>query len=101
MARARSGRLREDELSGGTLTVTNLGPYGTESFAAILNPPQSAILAVGAAREEPWVRKGKVKVGTMMHLTLSVDHRVVDGAVAAQWMAALLELLEHPVRVLA
>lgn len=101
VARARSGRLREDELAGGTLTVTNLGPYGTESFSAILNPPQAAILAVGAAREEPLVRKGKLKVGTVMHLTLSVDHRVVDGAVAAQWMAAFVELLEHPVRVLA
>jgi pyruvate dehydrogenase E2 component (dihydrolipoamide acetyltransferase) len=101
VTRARAGRLREDELSGGTLTVTNLGPYGTESFSAILNPPQSAILAVGAAREEPLVRKGKVKVGTVMHLTLSVDHRAVDGAVAAQWMAALVDLLEHPVRVLA
>lgn len=100
VGRARSGRLREEELSGGSLTVTNLGVFGTESFSAILNPPQAAILAVGAARQEPVVRKGRVAAGTVMHLTLSVDHRPVDGAVAAQWMAALLGLLENPVRLL-
>ncbi|MDX6201696.1 MAG: hypothetical protein QOJ83_1196, partial [Frankiales bacterium] len=83
-----------------SLTVTNLGVFGTESFSAILNPPQAAILAVGAARQEPVVRKGRVAAGTVMHLTLSVDHRPVDGAVAAQWMAALLGLLENPVRLL-
>lgn len=101
VSRARVGRLQEDELSGGALTVTNLGGYGTESFSAIINPPQSAILAVGAAREEPVVRKGKLRVGMVMHLTLSVDHRPIDGAVAAQWMAALLAILEEPVRILA
>ena len=100
VSRARAGRLKEDELSGGALTVTNLGGYGTESFSAIINPPQSAILAVGAAREEPLVRKGKVRVGMVMHLTLSVDHRPIDGAVAAQWMAAFLAMLEEPVRIL-
>ncbi|MDX6229524.1 MAG: hypothetical protein QOI76_2914 [Frankiales bacterium] len=98
--RARSGRLREEELSGGSLTITNLGGFGTESFAAILNPPQAAILAVGAARQEPVVRKGRVAVGTVMHLTLSVDHRPVDGVVAARWMAALLGLIENPLRLL-
>ncbi|BEP13084.1 pyruvate dehydrogenase complex dihydrolipoamide acetyltransferase [Acidothermaceae bacterium B102] len=101
VSRARVGRLQEDELSGGALTVTNLGGFGTESFSAIINPPQSAILAVGAAREEPVVRKGKLRVGMVMHLTLSVDHRPIDGAVAAQWMAALLAILEEPVRILA
>jgi pyruvate dehydrogenase E2 component (dihydrolipoamide acetyltransferase) len=101
VSRARAGRLREDELSGGTLTVTNLGVFGTESFSAILNPPQAAILAVGAARQEPVVRKGKLAVATVMHLTLSVDHRPVDGAVAAQWMSALLGLLDNPLRILA
>ena len=98
--RARSGRLQQKDLEGGTLTVTNLGGYGTEDFAAIINPPQSAILAVGAAREEPVVRKGKLRVGTVMRVTLSVDHRPIDGVVAAQWMAALISLLEEPVRIL-
>jgi len=100
VGRARSGRLRQDELEGGTLTVTNLGVFGTEEFAAIINPPQSAILAVGAVRESPVVTKGKLRVGTLMSVTLSVDHRPIDGAVAAQWMAALVSLLEEPVRIL-
>ncbi len=100
-ARARAGELRQDELEGGTVAVTNLGMFGTEEFAAIINPPQSAILAVGATRQEPVVREGRLAVGTVMRLTLSVDHRPVDGVVAAQWMQALVGLLEHPVRILA
>ncbi|HEY5180320.1 MAG TPA: dihydrolipoamide acetyltransferase family protein [Dermatophilaceae bacterium] len=98
--RARSGRLQQEELEGGTLTVTNLGVFGTEDFAAIINPPQSAILAVGATRQEPIVSKGKLRVGTLMSVTLSVDHRPIDGVVAAQWMAAFISLLEEPVRIL-
>ena len=98
--RARSGRLQQEELEGGTLTVTNLGVFGTEDFAAIINPPQSAILAVGATREGPVVSKGKLRVGTVMSVTLSVDHRPIDGIVAAQWMAAFVSLLEEPVRIL-
>jgi pyruvate dehydrogenase E2 component (dihydrolipoamide acetyltransferase) len=101
VSRARSGRLLEDELVGGTLTVTNLGALGTEAFAAIINPPQSAILAVGAAREEAVVRAGALEVGRVIHVTLSVDHRPIDGAVAAEWMAAFLTLLEEPLRILA
>ena len=101
IGRARSGRLRQDELEGGTLTITNLGVYGTEDFTAIINPPQAAILAVGAARQEPVLRKGRLAVGTVMRFTLSVDHRPVDGAVAAQWMTAFVSLLERPVRILA
>lgn len=99
--RARAGRLRQDELEGGSLSVTNLGMYGTEEFAAIINPPQAAILAVGATREEPVVVDGALAVGQVMRLTLSVDHRPVDGVVAARWMRALVGLLEHPVRILA
>lgn len=99
--RARSGKLREEELAGGTLTVTNLGVFGTESFSAIINPPQSAILAVGAARPEPVVRDGELAVATVIHVTLSVDHRPIDGALAAEWMAAFLSLLEEPLRILA
>jgi pyruvate dehydrogenase E2 component (dihydrolipoamide acetyltransferase) len=99
--RARAGRLRQDDLEGGSMSVTNLGMYGTEEFAAIINPPHAAILAVGAVREEPVVVDGALAVGQVMRLTLSVDHRPVDGVVAARWMRALVDLLEHPVRILA
>jgi len=100
VGRARSGSLQQEEIEGGTLTVTNLGMFGTEDFAAIINPPQSAILAVGAALEKSVVRKGRLRVGTVMSFTLSVDHRPIDGATAAQWMAAFISLLEEPVRIL-
>ncbi|GAB3197854.1 pyruvate dehydrogenase complex dihydrolipoamide acetyltransferase [Nocardioides hungaricus] len=99
-ARARDGKLRQDELEGGTISVTNLGMYGVEEFAAIINPPHAAILAVGAVRDEPVVEDGAVVPGKLMTVTLSVDHRPVDGVVAARWLAALAELLEHPVRIL-
>ncbi|MGI5461181.1 dihydrolipoamide acetyltransferase family protein [Streptomyces sp. CA-249302] len=99
--RGRDGTLRQDELEGGTITVTNLGMYGVEEFAAIINPPHAAILAVGAVREEPVVEDGAVVPGKLMTVTLSVDHRPVDGVAAARWLAALKELLEHPVRILA
>ena len=98
--RARSGTLRQEELEGGTLTITNLGVYGTTDFAAIINPPQSAILAVGVAKQQPVVVKGKLRVGTQMNVTLSVDHRPIDGATAAQWMATFLAIVEEPVRIL-
>lgn len=100
-ARAKEGRLQQSELDGGAVSVSNLGMYGTEEFSAILNPPQSAILAVGAARQQPVVRDGQLEVGTVLKVTLSVDHRPVDGATAAQWMKAFLALLEAPVRILA
>jgi len=100
VSRARSGRLQQEDLEGGTLTVTNLGMFGTESFAAIINPPQSAILAVGAALEKPVATKGRLRVGMVMSFTLSVDHRPIDGATAAQWMATFTSLLEEPVRIL-
>ena len=99
-ARARDGRLRQAELEGGTISVTNLGMYGVEEFAAIINPPQAAILAVGAVRDEPVVEDGAVTVGKVMTVTLSVDHRPVDGVIAARWLAALRELLENPLRIL-
>ncbi|MEO3868556.1 dihydrolipoamide acetyltransferase family protein [Nonomuraea sp. B12E4] len=109
--RARAGRLRQDELEGGVLTVTNLGMYDVEEFAAIINPPQSAILAVGAVRQEPVVRAGKamggtakggkIKVGEVMRVTLSVDHRPIDGTVAAAWMREFLALLADPIHILA
>jgi pyruvate dehydrogenase E2 component (dihydrolipoamide acetyltransferase) len=99
--RARAGRLKQHELEGGSISVTNLGMYGTEEFAAIINPPQASILAVGAARQEPVVVGARLEVATVLRLTLSVDHRPVDGVVAAQWMAAIVTLLEHPARILA
>jgi len=100
VARARSGHLQQDELEGGTMTVTNLGMFGTEEFAAIINPPQSAILAVGAALMKPVVRKGRLRVGTVMTFTLSVDHRPIDGETAARWMTEFISMLEEPVRIL-
>ena len=99
--RARSGQLRQHELEGGSISVTNLGMYGTEEFAAIINPPQAAILAVGAARQEPVAVDGQLEVATVLRLTLSVDHRPVDGVVGARWLAALTDLLQHPARILA
>jgi len=99
-ARAKDKRLQQSELEGGTISVSNLGMFGTEDFAAIINPPQASILAVGAARQEPVVVDGALAVGTVMHVTLSVDHRPVDGAAAAEWMRAFLGLLESPARIL-
>lgn len=99
--RARDGRLRQDDLEGGSITVSNLGMYGVEEFAAIINPPHAAILAVGAVRAEPVVEDGAVVPGQVMTLTLSVDHRPVDGVIAARWLAELTGLLERPVRLLA
>jgi pyruvate dehydrogenase E2 component (dihydrolipoamide acetyltransferase) len=98
--RARAGRLRQSELDGGTLTVTNLGGFGTEDFTAVINPPQAAILAVGAARQEAVVTNGELGIGTTLKVTLSVDHRPVDGATGARWMAAFLAFLETPLRIL-
>jgi pyruvate dehydrogenase E2 component (dihydrolipoamide acetyltransferase) len=99
-ARAREGRLQQSELEGGSVTISNLGMYGVEEFAAIINPPQAAILAVGAARQEAVVTDGQLGVATVLRVTLSVDHRPVDGAIAARWMSAFLALLERPVRIL-
>jgi len=98
--RARAGQLRPDEYQGGSFSVSNLGMYGVSEFSAIINPPQAAILAVGAAQPQPIVKKGKIKVGTVMTCTLSVDHRAIDGAVAAQWLAAFRHHIETPLSLL-
>jgi pyruvate dehydrogenase E2 component (dihydrolipoamide acetyltransferase) len=99
--RAREGRLHQQELEGGSSTVTNLGMHGTEEFAAIINPPQSSILAVGAVRKEPVAtKKGRVRIRSVIRVTVSVDHRPIDGATAAQWMQAFLDVLEHPIGLL-
>ena len=96
IARARIGRLKQNEIEGGTFSVTNLGMYGTDEFFAILNPPQSAILAVGGARQKPVVVNGAVNVASVINFTLSVDHRAIDGALAAQWLAAFVKRFENP-----
>lgn len=98
--RARSGKLKQEELEGGSLSISNLGMFGTEEFSAIINPPQAAILAVGAARNEAVVRDGELAVASVLKVTLSVDHRPVDGAVAAEWMAAFLDVLQNPLTIL-
>jgi pyruvate dehydrogenase E2 component (dihydrolipoamide acetyltransferase) len=98
---ANDGKLQQRDLEGGSISVTNLGMFGVEEFSAIINPPQSAILAVGAGRPEPMVVDGAVVVGTRMALVLSVDHRAIDGALAARWMDALVRSIEEPFRLLA
>ncbi len=95
-ARARDKKLKPDEFSGGTFTVSNLGMFGVEEFAAIINPPEAAILAVGANTEKPVVENGQIVVGHRLQLTLSCDHRVVDGAVGAQFMQEVKLILENP-----
>jgi pyruvate dehydrogenase E2 component (dihydrolipoamide acetyltransferase) len=94
--RARSGKLTREEITGGTFTVSNLGMFGIDGFDAIINPPQVAILAVGAARERVIARQGAAVVAKVATLTVSCDHRVVDGAVGAAFLAALRDLLEAP-----
>ncbi len=98
--RARSGRPAEGDLSGATFSISNLGMYGVDEFTAIINPPEAAILAVGAIKDVPVVQNGNVVVGKVMRMTLSVDHRVFYGATAAQFMAEVKRLLENPVTLL-
>lgn len=98
--RARAGKLKQNELEGGSFAISNLGMYGVDEFSAILNPPQSGILAVGAAKQRAVVENGAVVVGSVMTVTLSADHRVVDGALAAAWLAAFVGVIENPLALL-
>lgn len=98
--RARLGKVRPDDIEGSTFSISNLGMYDVEHFVAIINPPEAAILAVGSARQVPVVVDGEVWVGTHMKVTLSADHRVSDGAEAAQFLQALAAFLEQPLRLL-
>jgi len=98
--RARDRKLLQHELEGGTFAVSNLGMYGTVEFSAIINPPQSGILAVGAARAQPVAVDGEVRAATVMRCTLSVDHRAIDGALGARWLAAFTARLESPLSML-
>lgn len=94
--RAREGKLAREEYTGGSFTISNLGMYGVRDFIAVINPPQAAILAVGGIQDQPVVKNGAVVPGKTLSLTLSVDHRVVDGADAAQFLVTLKKLLENP-----
>jgi pyruvate dehydrogenase E2 component (dihydrolipoamide acetyltransferase) len=99
-ARAKAKKLKPSEFDGGTITVSNLGAWGIESFDAIVNPPQAIILSVGAAIEKPVVKNGQIVPGLRMNLGLSCDHRVVDGAVAAQYLSEVKKLIEQPALML-
>ena len=99
-ARAKEKKLKPEEMTGGTFSVSNLGMFDVESFSAVINPPEGAILAIGAVRDEPVVKDGAIVPGKRMRVTLSCDHRVIDGALGARWLQALRGLLEHPVTLL-
>ena len=99
--RAHDGKLAPEEYTGGSFTISNLGMFGVTSFTAVINPPQAAILAIGAGEERAVVRDGQLAVATMMTATLSSDHRVVDGANAARFMKVFKEIVENPVLALA
>jgi pyruvate dehydrogenase E2 component (dihydrolipoamide acetyltransferase) len=99
-AKARDGKLKPEEFQGGGFTISNLGMFGIKDFAAIINPPQGCILAVGAGEQRPVVKNGALAVATVMTCTLSVDHRVVDGAVGAEFLSAFKKLIEDPLSML-
>ena len=98
--RARDGKLKPEEFQGGTFSISNLGMFGVREFGAIINPPQGCILAVGAGEQRPIVKDGALAVATVMSCTLSVDHRVVDGAVGAEFLAVFKKLIEDPLSML-
>jgi pyruvate dehydrogenase E2 component (dihydrolipoamide acetyltransferase) len=99
-ARARENKLKPEEYQGGTFSVSNLGMFGIREFAAVINPPQGAILAVGAGEQRPIVKDNALAIATMMTATLSVDHRVVDGVIGAEFLAAFKKLIEDPLTML-
>ncbi|MCW4590080.1 pyruvate dehydrogenase complex dihydrolipoamide acetyltransferase [Gluconacetobacter entanii] len=94
--RAREGKLKPHEFQGGTFSISNMGMMGVKAFSAIINPPQAAILAIAAGEARPVVKDGEIRVATVMTVTLSVDHRVVDGALAAQWVSVFRSVVENP-----
>jgi pyruvate dehydrogenase E2 component (dihydrolipoamide acetyltransferase) len=98
--RARGGKLRAQEMSGATFSISNLGMYDVEEFSAIINPPEGAILAVGSVLEKPVVEEGQIRVGRRMKMTISCDHRVMDGAMGARFLQDVKRLLEEPLRLL-
>ena len=98
--RARDGKLKPDEYSGGTISISNLGMFGIKQFDAVINPPQGAILAVGAGEQRPVVKDGELAVATVMSCTISCDHRVVDGALGAELLQAFKNVIEFPAAML-
>ncbi|MGD8826919.1 MAG: dihydrolipoamide acetyltransferase family protein, partial [Myxococcales bacterium] len=99
-ARAREKKLQPEEMRGGTFSISNLGMFGIEEFAAVINPPEGAILAVGTLRDEPVVHEGQVVPGQRMRFTMSCDHRVIDGATGAKFLAAFKRIVEQPLTML-
>jgi pyruvate dehydrogenase E2 component (dihydrolipoamide acetyltransferase) len=99
-ARAKDGKLKPEEFQGGTFSISNLGMFGIKQFEAVINPPQGCILAVGAGEQRPVVKNGALAIATVMSCTLSVDHRVVDGAVGAEFLAAFKKIVEDPLAML-
>jgi pyruvate dehydrogenase E2 component (dihydrolipoamide acetyltransferase) len=99
-ARGRDGKLKPEEYQGGTFSISNLGMFGIREFTAVINPPQAAILAVGVGEKRPVVRDGALAVATLMSCTLTVDHRVADGATAAEWFGVFKKLVEDPLAML-
>ncbi|NHN85507.1 pyruvate dehydrogenase complex dihydrolipoamide acetyltransferase [Acetobacter musti] len=97
VARARVGKLKPEEFQGGSFSISNLGMYGISAFSAIINPPQAGILAVAAGEKRPVVKGDSLAIGTVMTATISVDHRVIDGALAAQWMSVFRSVVESPI----
>ena len=100
VGRARTGKLKPEEYQGGAFSISNLGMFGVRDFTAIINPPQAAILAIGAGDKRAVVRGGALAVATVMTCTLSADHRAVDGALAAQWMGAFRQLVQDPLELM-
>jgi pyruvate dehydrogenase E2 component (dihydrolipoamide acetyltransferase) len=99
-ARAKEGKLKPEEFQGGTFSISNLGMYGMREFTAIINPPQSCILAVGAGEQRPVVKDGALAIQTMMSCTLTCDHRVVDGALGAEFLGVIKKLIEDPLSMM-
>ncbi|WP_249120027.1 2-oxo acid dehydrogenase subunit E2, partial [Plastoroseomonas hellenica] len=99
-ARAKAGKLKPEEFQGGGFSISNMGMYGVRDFSAIINPPQAGILAVSAGEQRPVVKDGALAIATVMTSTLSVDHRVIDGALAAEFMQALKRVIEDPLSLL-
>ena len=99
-SRARDGKVRNEDIQGSTFSISNLGMFGVDNFAAIINPPEAAILAVSAVQKQPVVEEGELKIGSRMNATLSADHRVTDGAEAAEFMKVLANYMEEPMRLM-
>jgi pyruvate dehydrogenase E2 component (dihydrolipoamide acetyltransferase) len=100
VSRAREGKVRPEDIEGSTFSVSNLGMFGVEHFTAIINPPEAAILAVGSVRETPVFESGELNVEQRMKATISIDHRISDGAEAAEFMQSLVKYLEEPLRLM-